>query len=612
MAGVLVFYCLTPTSAAWAEGELVRAIAARDKFLADNGNAKRAAWLALIAEFERAADVQPRSDHAARARYLAADMALRSFNKFAQMPDARKAADLAGRSVKACPRCSDAPSAYVVLGLALIALDQKEEAYRELMKVELNYQAPAQAKQARELMNELSGRPRSSGSSNKGPDKPSGSAGEASGGKTGSTAPTTSQPAKGSGSAARPPAPTKTTIPPSAPPKQRTAPKAPSPRADGRAQIFGLYLDDQGGYSEITAYLDQVTPYVYNLLPPSREGGRFRVYVDFRGTRLGPGGVRTPTKFTELVKTLKVNQLNDDTVRMVADLPAAHPYTPVFLDNPPRMIIRVARDPASLPPMEAEDPPSVRTPPTPKPPKKSPPKTPPAKGPTDSMARQLGLSIRRVAIDAGHGGKDGGAAGNGLKEKDITLKAARMLRTKIQNRLGLEVVMTRDSDVFVTLDRRAKTTNDKKADVFISIHVNANDLAKVEGFESYVLNFSNDPTAMAVAARENASAGKTMSEMEGLIQKIARNTRIAESRVLAKSIHSGAIASLRQKYKIRDLGVKEAAFVVLANVDVPAVLVEMGFITNKVDAARLSEDAYLEMVTDGLCDGLKSYLDGLP
>jgi N-acetylmuramoyl-L-alanine amidase len=282
------------------------------------------------------------------------------------------------------------------------------------------------------------------------------------------------------------------------------------------------------------------------------------------------------------------------------------------------MIIRVAKEANLLPPMEAEDPPrpkepTAQTDPKPKPkPKPKPDEVKPARGPADSMARQLGLGIRTIALDAGHGGKDGGAAGNSLKEKDITLKVARLLAKKVRERLKIEVIMTRDSDVFVTLDRRTRTAREKKADLFISIHVNANDLAKVEGFESYVLNFTNEATAMAVASRENASSEKTMSEMEGLIQKIARNTKIAESRVLARAIHSGALNSLRKKHKIRDLGVKEAAFIVLANVDVPAVLVEIGFITNSEDAKRLTDDAYLELMTDGLCEGLKAYLEGLP
>jgi N-acetylmuramoyl-L-alanine amidase len=346
-------------------------------------------------------------------------------------------------------------------------------------------------------------------------------------------------------------------------------------------------------------------------LPPSREGGHFRFYIDFKETRLSQKGVKSPVKPTSLIKTLKINQLNSDTVRLVADMPSAYPYTPIFLDNPPRMIIRVAALADQLPPVEVEAPPTPREP-VKKPPKKTEPlPSRPAKGPTDSMARQLGLGIRLVAIDAGHGGKDGGAAGNGLKEKDITLKVSRMLAKKFKERLGLDVIMTRDKDAFVTLDRRTKTARDRKADLFISIHVNANDIAKVQGFESYILNFSSDPAAMAVAARENASSDKTMSDMGDLIQKIAKNTKVAESRVLAKSLHSGALASIRNQYKIRDLGVKEAAFIVLANVDVPAVLLEIGFVTNKTDAERLALDSYLELMTDGLCQGMKNYLDGL-
>jgi N-acetylmuramoyl-L-alanine amidase len=585
-----------------ADGELARALAAREKFFQNpSGGSRRSEWLALIREFEHAADVQPRPEPAARGRYHAADLAWRSWRKFSQKPDLRTAVSLARRSLKGCSRCPEAPAALVVLGRALAAQGSPEEAYRELMKVELNYRAPEEAREARALMDELAGR-QGAGSRRAAADSP--------GGQNSPGAPGPNPPGARSGSAAAPAGPAASKSVPAAPPKRRDPPEMPAPRADGRAQLAALYLDDLGPYTEITAYLDRVTPYVYNMLPPSEGSGRFRIYVDFRETRLARGGRLGVEKVSPLVQVLKASQLDDETVRMVADLPAAHPYTPVFLDNPPRMIIRVAREASELPPVEAEDPPGPREQAAPAQ-SRAKPAPPPARGPADSMARQLGLGIRRVAVDAGHGGKDGGAAGHGLKEKDITLKAARMLAKKIRERLGLEVVLTRDSDVFVTLDRRTRTAREKKADLFVSLHVNANDLAKVEGFESYVLNFTSDPTAMAVAARENASSGKTMSEMEDVLKKIARNTKTAESRVLARAVHGGALASVRQKHKVRDLGVKEAAFVVLANVDVPSVLVEMGFITNKNDAEKLAQDKYLELITDGICDGLKAYLAGL-
>jgi N-acetylmuramoyl-L-alanine amidase len=365
-----------------------------------------------------------------------------------------------------------------------------------------------------------------------------------------------------------------------------------------------MTLEHKGAYSEVTAYAERVVPYLYNLLPPATDGGSFRVYFDFKDTVLAPNTPASLKLSTPLVRLVKVNQLTNDTVRLVADLPGALPYTPVFVDNPPRLIIRVAAEPEGLPAVEAE------APPTPAPPPKAKPK--PAKGPTDSMARQLGLSVRKVVIDPGHGGKDGGAAAGGLKEKDIVLAVALSLEKKIEARLGLEVVLTRTTDKFVTLDRRTKIANDEKADLFISLHVNANDLSKVEGLETYILNFTNDPTAMAVAARENSGSGKSMVEMRDLVQRIATNTRVAESRVLAKALHAGAIASLRKSRKVRDLGVKEAAFLVLANVEVPAVLVEMGFITNSAEAKLLASPAYQDRLTDGLVDGLVAYLEGLP
>jgi N-acetylmuramoyl-L-alanine amidase len=493
----LFFSAFDPTRLL-ADGELAQALLSKDKFFQNGSSSKRADWLALIKEFEHAAEVQPRIEPASRARYLAADIALRCYQKFKQPPDVLKAGRLARKSVKDCPRCSNAPEALVVLGQALMAQGQSEEAYRELMKVELNYREATEAvDRARELMAKLSGKPSPKNNSepklaeiSKAGGKPtpdsmatrSGQTATAKNQDTNQNYSKISNKDSNKDSQAKSASinsPEKKTTPP----KERANPKPPSPRADGLAQVYALYLDDQDSYTEVTAYLDRVTPYLYNLLPPSREGGRFRLYVDFKESRLAQKGVKSPTKYTSLIKTLKVNQLNDETVRLVADMPSAYPYTPIFLDHPPRMIIRVASQAGLLPPVEVEEPPtprvSVREAPKPKPAPSR-----PAKGPTDSMARQLGLGIRLVAIDAGHGGKDGGAAGNDLKEKDITLKVSKMLAQKLRERLGLEVIMTREKDIFVTLDRRTKTARDKKADLFISLHVNANDLAKVEGFES--------------------------------------------------------------------------------------------------------------------------------
>jgi N-acetylmuramoyl-L-alanine amidase len=362
-----------------------------------------------------------------------------------------------------------------------------------------------------------------------------------------------------------------------------------------------------GEYSVVTAWLDKVTPYVYNLVPPSGSGGSHRVYVDFREARQArtlPPRLKNSTKMVRLVK---VNQFDAKTVRLVADLKEPYPYAPVFLDDPPRMEILVANDASLMPPREADAQPPPR-----EPPKAARSARPaPARGPADSLARQLGLKIRRVVIDPGHGGKDNGASGNGLREKDVALKASRMLARKIKARLGIDAALTRDSDKFVTLDRRPKIVKDSGGDLFVSIHANSNAILSVEGLETYILNFTTDPSAMTVAARENASWDKSMSELSGILERVARNTKIAESRVLAKSVHQGALAKLRSRHKVRDLGVKEAVFVVLLNTDVPAILMEIGFLSNKNEAQRLADDEYLELLTDGITDGLADYIAGL-
>jgi N-acetylmuramoyl-L-alanine amidase len=591
-----------------AAGELARARQAREAFLQNVSGKLRHQWLDLVAEFERAADAQPRAEFAAVARLEAAQLAWRSWERFGIAADLRRVLDLSRRAVKGCSRCQSAPAAQILVGRALMAQSKPEEAYRELMKVGLNHQGAPEVAEAEALMASLAGRaPRAVAAA-----RPSSPAAQAQTGAQGATQPkppvaAAAQP-KPPQTAARTAAQTAARTAPAAqappPPAAPPAPKAPTPRADGRNQLYHYRLEDRGDYTEVVAYLERVVPYLYNMLPPASEGGRFRVYFDFKDTVLAP---RTPMSLrasTDLVSLVKVNQLDHQTVRLVADLPAALPYLPVFVDDPPRLVIRVAARPEALPPALAE------APPTPPPVRAQ--GRRPVRGPSDSMARQLGLTIRRVVIDPGHGGKDGGAAGHGVNEKDVVLAVALKLKARIERRLGLEVVLTRSGDKFVTLDRRTKTANELPADLFISLHVNANDLAKVEGLETYVLNFTSDPSAMAVAARENSSAGKSMAEMGDLVRKIAANTRVAESRVLGRALHAGTMASLRRRRQVRDLGLKEAAFIVLANVDAPAVLVEMGFVTNPGEAKLLADPAYQDLLADGLADGLAAYLEGLP
>ena len=389
---------------------------------------------------------------------------------------------------------------------------------------------------------------------------------------------------------------------PAAPaPKAPEIPAPPKPRADGLAQVYFLHLKDQGHSTTVTAYLDKTTAYLYNLIPAA--GGSFRAYADLKNTVIAPGTKLQLREKTPLVSLVKINQYQNDVTRLVLDLPQAYPYRPAFLDKPPRLVFQVARETNTLQEPQPEAAPEP-------PPRRPAGRAGGAKGPLDSLARQLGLKVKTVVIDPGHGGKDTGATSFGLREKDITLKLGLKLADRLTRRLGLTVFLTRSDDRFLTLSRRARIALEKKADLFISLHVNANDLGKVEGLETYILNFATDRSAMAVAARENATADKTISELNEILQILARNTKIVESGALAQTIHKAAVTALSKDYKVRDLGVKEAPFFVLAGTESPAMLMEIGFITNEKEAGRLKTETYLDRLADGLADGLAGYLKG--
>ncbi len=593
-----------------AEGELVRALQSREDFLANQALKKtRANWLKLIKEFEDAAQAQPELRHASRARYLAAELAVTSGRRFGQKADYERADQLARRAVRDCPRCGHAAAAQLISGQALMALKQLDQADKQLMKVELNYPGSPEVAEARRLLAEIRGGP-----------PPVPEDGRSARAETFEPVKPAPQPAALKPAAPKPEpanlAPAKPAVSKPAAERAERAdrPAPPKARADGLAQVYFISLTDGGSHTTVTAYLDKVTSYVYNLIPPVREGGDFRAYADLKGAVIAPGARVQLKEKTSLVRLVKMNQYQQDVVRLVLDLPAAHPYRPLFLDKPPRLVFQVAKaaDELPAPGVEAQ----------PAPPEKAARASEPApvrspsdsgssgRGPADSLARQLGLKVKCVVIDPGHGGKDNGASGNGLREKDLVLKLARMLETRVEKRLGLTVHLTRDEDKFITLERRTKIAADKKADLFVSLHVNANPLDKVQGFETYVLNFATDRSAMSVAARENASSDKSVAELEDVLKLIAKNTKVAESRAMAQLLHKSALSALNKKHQVRDLGVKEAPFYVLVGTNVPSILVEIGFITNEKEAARLGEDAYLGLIADGLCDGLASYVKG--
>lgn len=222
------------------------------------------------------------------------------------------------------------------------------------------------------------------------------------------------------------------------------------------------------------------------------------------------------------------------------------------------------------------------------------------------------LEIKTIIIDPGHGGKDPGAIGRkGLKEKDVNLDIARRLR-KILDRDGrFNVHLTRRGDQFIPLRKRSSFANRKKGDLFISIHANAAYSRRVSGFETFYLCEAVDDTARAVAARENSvlrlESSRNPQSMQGDLEVILWDLKYTEFRTQSRELAQLVQKNLDRRFKIRNRGVKAAPFYVLRKVDMPSVLVEVGFISNPGDEAMLASKSHRERMAQALAESIISY-----
>ncbi|MGH9434945.1 MAG: N-acetylmuramoyl-L-alanine amidase [Terriglobia bacterium] len=230
-----------------------------------------------------------------------------------------------------------------------------------------------------------------------------------------------------------------------------------------------------------------------------------------------------------------------------------------------------------------------------------------------TLTRALGLKIRRIVIDPGHGGKDTGTIGpTGLEEKNLVLDVALRLRKLIQRRMGCQVIMTRSTDVFIPLEERTAIANEYGADLFISIHANASHDPNARGIETYYLNFTSDPEALKLAARENASSTESVYQLQSLVKKIALSEKIDESRQFARMVDDQLVDHLDESGDPqRNRGVKKAPFVVLIGANMPSVLAEISFVSNPRDERLLRKGSYREKIAVGLYDGIVRYADSL-
>jgi N-acetylmuramoyl-L-alanine amidase len=227
-----------------------------------------------------------------------------------------------------------------------------------------------------------------------------------------------------------------------------------------------------------------------------------------------------------------------------------------------------------------------------------------------SIARQLGLGARRIVLDAGHGGHDPGTIGRaGLQEKDLVLEVAQRLAPLIRSELKAEVVMTRDSDVFIPLEERTAIANSKGADLFLSIHANSSRNSRARGIETYFLNFAKDPHAEEVAARENAISAATLKDLQGLVKAIALNSKIDESRDFAATVQEAMVGGLRSHNAgALNRGVHAAPFYVLIGANMPSILAEIAFVSHPDEERLLKTQEYRARIAQSLLEGVRDYL----
>jgi N-acetylmuramoyl-L-alanine amidase len=359
-------------------------------------------------------------------------------------------------------------------------------------------------------------------------------------------------------------------------------------------------------YTRVVIDLDNPVKYEQHLLKadPGLKKPR-RLYIDLQGAFVTSEiDSAIPIK-DGLLQRARAGQYTKDTVRVVLDIESLGGYKVFHLYDPFRIVVDVRR-------LETEEDRTgeaaknhrrvrrgirkAETPDT-----------------TVSLARQLGLSVKTIVIDPGHGGKDPGCyARRSTQEKDIVLKIAKILADKIRKKLGCEVYLTRTTDAFLPLERRTAIANMKKADLFISLHINAHRDRTIEGLETYFLNMATDENAVMVAARENATSEKNISDLQTILNDLMMNTKIHESSRLAHKIQAGMLAGVKPRHPgVKDLGVKQAPFYVLIGAQMPAVLVEAGFLTNPKERGLLLGKAYQERVAEGICNGILSYVKSI-
>jgi N-acetylmuramoyl-L-alanine amidase len=373
----------------------------------------------------------------------------------------------------------------------------------------------------------------------------------------------------------------------------------PTPASD-KVQVTGLRFLSWKNFTRVMLELSHDAKYeVRRLKDDPAKGIPPRMYIDIRGARLAMNSKQPVPVDDSLVRQARVGQYSAEVVRVVLDLTSLRDHNAFMLPDPHRLVIDLhgqqtpERAPVGEKATEGE-------------------KTPRLGAPRDKKAA-LPLAnvtgIHKIVIDPGHGGKDPGAVGvGGIMEKDLVLSIAKKLALKLKNEMGIQVVLTRNDDRFVALEDRTYRANAEDADLFISLHTNASANGEARGVETYYLDNTSDEAAMRLAARENGGARKPVSDLQFILSDMTQNMKLEDSITLAHRLQQSVVGGMSKAVgEARDLGVKKALFYVLVGARMPSVLVEMFFITHRVEGSAMSHEANQDAMVDALFEGIQKY-----
>ncbi|MBI2231863.1 MAG: N-acetylmuramoyl-L-alanine amidase [Deltaproteobacteria bacterium] len=360
--------------------------------------------------------------------------------------------------------------------------------------------------------------------------------------------------------------------------------------AADKARLTGVRFLSSKTYTRVMVDLTQEARFeTRRLKEDATQGLPPRIYIDIFGARLAMDSKEPIPVQDGLLRQVRVGQFSPDVVRVVLDMSSLRSHHTFLLPDPYRLVIDIQGQETAdrLAAVEKN-----KTP------------TPPVKG-----FKPAALGIRKIVLDPGHGGKDPGAIGvGGIAEKDIVLSVARKLAKKLAKEMRIEVVLTRKNDSFVRLEDRTAIANAEDADLFLSLHMNASTSGNAKGLETYYLDNTNDEASLRLAARENGTSRKNVSDLQFILSDMTQNMKLEDSISLAHRLHGSLVDSMSKKLgEVKDLGVKKALFYVLVGARMPSVLVEMFFITNKIEGRAMSRESYQNAIVEALYDGIQKY-----